>query len=52
MTKFRDKWLLLLLLILTFWISFIIRTLSWIHIFGNQGAFPGRVATGFQFFAI
>ncbi len=41
MTKFRDKWLLLLLLILPFWISFIIRTLSWIHIFGNQGALNG-----------
>lgn len=40
-TKFRDKWLLLLLLILPFWISFIIRTLSWIHIFGNQGALNG-----------
>lgn len=41
MTTFRDKWLLLLLLILPFWISFIIRTLSWIHIFGNQGALNG-----------
>jgi len=41
MTAFRDKWLLLLLLILPFWISFIIRTLSWIHIFGNQGALNG-----------
>jgi len=41
MTRFRDKWLLLLLLILPFWISFIIRTLSWIHIFGNQGALNG-----------
>lgn len=41
MTKFRDKWLLLLLLILPFWVSFIIRTLSWIHIFGNQGALNG-----------
>ncbi len=41
MTKFRDKWLLLLLLILPFWISFIIRTLSWIHIFGSQGALNG-----------
>lgn len=41
MTTFRDKWLLLLLLIMPFWISFIIRTLSWIHIFGNQGALNG-----------
>ena len=38
MTKFRHKWLLLLLLILPFWVSFIIRTLSWIHIMGNEGA--------------
>ena len=41
MTKFRHKWLLLLLLILPFWVSFIIRTLSWIHILGNQGALNG-----------
>ena len=37
MTKFRHKWLLLLLLILPFWVSFIIRTLSWIHIMGSEG---------------
>lgn len=48
MTTFRDKWLLLLLLILPFWISFIIRTLSWIHIFGNQGALNGL----FQFLSL
>ena len=41
MTRFRHKWLLLLLLILPFWVSFIIRTLSWIHILGNQGAING-----------
>ena len=41
MTKYRHKWLLLLLLILPFWVSFIIRTLSWIHILGNQGAVNG-----------
>jgi len=41
MTTYRHKWLLLLLLIIPFWISFIIRTLSWIHIFGNQGALNG-----------
>ncbi len=41
MTKYRHKWLLLLLLILPFWVSFIIRTLSWIHIMGNQGAING-----------
>lgn len=40
-TQFRHKWLLLLLLILPFWVSFIIRTFSWIHIMGNQGAING-----------
>lgn len=40
-TTFRHKWLLLLMLILPFWVSFIIRTLSWIHIMGNQGAING-----------
>ena len=40
-TNFKHKWLLLLLLILPFWVSFIIRTLSWIHILGNQGAVNG-----------
>ena len=38
MTTFRHKWLLLLLLIVPFWISFTIRTFSWIHILGEQGA--------------
>ncbi len=42
-TTFRHKWLLLLLLILPFWVSFIIRTLSWIHIMGNQGAINGAL---------
>lgn len=37
-TTFRHKWLLMLLLILPFWVSFIIRTLSWIHILGKEGA--------------
>lgn len=36
-TRFRHKWLLMLLLILPFWVSFIIRTLSWIHILGKEG---------------
>jgi spermidine/putrescine transport system permease protein len=36
-TTFRHKWLLILLLILPFWISFIIRTYSWTHVLGNQG---------------
>ena len=35
-TTFRHKWLLLLLLILPFWVSFIIRTLSWIHIMATR----------------
>jgi spermidine/putrescine transport system permease protein len=38
MSSFRHKWLLLLLLIVPFWISFTIRTFSWIHILGEQGA--------------
>jgi spermidine/putrescine transport system permease protein len=37
MTRFRHKWLLLLLLIVPFWISFTIRTFSWVHILGEQG---------------
>lgn len=37
-TTFRHKWLLMLLLILPFWVSFVIRTLSWIHILGKEGA--------------
>jgi spermidine/putrescine transport system permease protein len=40
-TVFRHKWLLLLLLILPFWVSFIIRTQTWIHIMGNQGVING-----------
>jgi len=38
MSGFRHKWLFLLLLIVPFWISFTIRTFSWIHILGEQGA--------------
>ncbi len=34
----RHKVLLLLLLILPFWISYIIRTMSWINILGSSGA--------------
>src|SRR3954454_14654432 len=37
MTGFRHQWLLLLLLIVPFWISFTIRTFSWVHILGEQG---------------
>jgi spermidine/putrescine transport system permease protein len=36
-TPYRHKWLLLLLLIVPFWISFTIRTYSWIHILGEKG---------------
>ncbi len=36
-TRFRNKALLILLLLLPFWISYIIRTLSWIHILGTNG---------------
>lgn len=38
MTRLKHKWLLLLLLFLPFWISFIIRTMSWIDVLGGQGA--------------
>lgn len=37
MTRYKHKWMLLLLLIVPFWISFTIRTFSWIHILGEQG---------------
>lgn len=36
-TSYKHKWLLMLLLILPFWVSFIIRTFSWIHVLGGQG---------------
>lgn len=38
LTRFRHKTLLLLLLMLPFWISYIIRTMSWISILGTSGA--------------
>jgi spermidine/putrescine transport system permease protein len=38
MTRFRHKWLLLVFVFLPFWISFIIRTMSWIDVLGSQGA--------------
>lgn len=37
-TAYRNKALLLLLLMLPFWISYIIRTMSWINILGVSGA--------------
>ena len=46
-TRFRNKALLILLLLLPFWISYIIRTLSWIHILGTNGVVNyGLRATG------
>src|SRR5699024_10750547 len=36
-TTFRHKMLLLLLLMLPFWISYIIRTMSWISVLGSSG---------------
>jgi len=38
MTRLKHKWVLLVLLFLPFWISFIIRTMSWIDVLGAQGA--------------
>jgi spermidine/putrescine transport system permease protein len=38
MTRFPHRALLLILLMLPFWISYIIRTLSWINILGVSGA--------------
>lgn len=37
-TRSRFRGLYLLLLIVPFWISFIIRTMSWIHVLGSNGA--------------
>lgn len=37
-TRVRSKGLLLLLLMLPFWVSYIIRTMSWITILGTSGA--------------
>lgn len=34
----RQRWLLMLLLLLPFWISFVIRTMSWIYVLGARGA--------------
>ncbi len=38
-SRTRFKTLLLLMLVLPFWISYIIRTMSWINILGVSGAF-------------
>lgn len=37
-TRYKHRWLLMLLLLLPFWISFVIRTMSWIHVLGAHGA--------------
>ena len=37
-TKYPRRWVLMLLLLLPFWISFVIRTMSWIHVLGTHGA--------------
>ncbi|MEA2781998.1 MAG: spermidine/putrescine transport system permease protein [Rhodospirillaceae bacterium] len=36
-TRMRLRFLLALLLMLPFWISFVIRTMSWIHVLGTNG---------------
>jgi spermidine/putrescine transport system permease protein len=36
-TKFKRRMLLILLLMMPFWISFVIRTLSWVHVLGTTG---------------
>ncbi|MGA0598351.1 ABC transporter permease [Enterovirga sp. CN4-39] len=36
-TRSRGRWLLMLLLLLPFWISFVIRTMSWIQVLGANG---------------
>ena len=40
-TRMRSKTFLLLMLMLPFWISYIIRTMSWINILGTSGAING-----------
>lgn len=37
MTRLRRRWLLVLLLMLPFWISYIIRTMAWIPVLGTNG---------------
>ena len=38
MTRSKWRWLLMLLLLLPFWISFVIRTMSWVYVLGANGA--------------
>jgi spermidine/putrescine transport system permease protein len=51
-TTFKHKWLLMLLLILPFWVSFIIRTYSWIHVLGNQGFVNATLIMGMIHFLL
>lgn len=44
-SRSRYKTLLLLMLVLPFWISYIIRTMSWINILGVSGAFNTALMT-------
>lgn len=50
----RYRWLLMLMLLLPFWISFVIRTMSWIHVLGVRGAinsfllWAGLIGTPFE----
>ncbi|MGI6853937.1 ABC transporter permease [Mesorhizobium sp. 1B3] len=37
-SRSERRWLLMLLLLLPFWISFVIRTMSWIYVLGARGA--------------
>lgn len=37
MTRYKHRWHLMLLLLLPFWISFVIRAMSWIHVLGAEG---------------
>lgn len=37
MTRYKYRWHLMLLLLLPFWISFVIRAMSWIHVLGARG---------------
>lgn len=42
-TRIRRRTILILLLMLPFWISFVIRTMSWIHVLGATGAVNGAL---------
>lgn len=42
-TRFKRRLLLILLLMLPFWISFIIRTMSWVQVLGANGVINGAL---------